>query len=118
MNCIFDDSPLDEATVQSYERRFRAGEKLPAIVIWGDGQQRSILDGRHRVEAAKRCGFDRMSCYYELCCPIENAVHLRRMLNGEDSVQDVLNSALGNRPINDQVIANPPYGISGTQRDT
>lgn len=111
-NCIFDCSPLDEETVQSYQSRIQAGEQLPAIVIWGDGQKRSILDGRHRVEALLRCGMEGMSCYYEVSCSYEKGVFLRRKLNSErsePSVPDILSSALVDGSVGDQVIANPPY---------
>lgn len=47
---------LDEATINEYADAYRAGEALPAVKVFFDGIEHWLVDGFHRVAAAKLAG--------------------------------------------------------------
>jgi len=55
---------LDEAVVQDYADRYQenpAAHELPPVTVWKQpGDRYPLLDGWHRVEAARRAGLDRL----------------------------------------------------------
>ncbi len=47
---------LDEGTIDEYADFYRAGDTLPPVKVFHDGQKHWLADGFHRIEAAKRAG--------------------------------------------------------------
>lgn len=73
---------LDEATVKEYIRKIESGEQLTApVLLMNEDGRYSIVDGRHRVEALKRCGVDAISGCYIVTLPPEKVGQLRSALN-------------------------------------
>ncbi len=84
---------LDEAVVQDYADRYRenpAAHELPPVTVWkqpGCAYTYPLLDGWHRVEAARRAGLDRLLAVVKDLPPAEalrfalgaNARHGHRM---------------------------------------
>lgn len=77
----FDDSDLDEGTVQMYERRLRNGESLPAVVVRDNNGSYEVIDGFHRIASMQRCGIKVIKGVYLVNIPAEEAPQLRRQLN-------------------------------------
>lgn len=57
---------LIEATVEEYAEKYRQGCKFPPPVVYFDRRHHWLGDGFHRVEAAKRAGFERIDCEVKL----------------------------------------------------
>jgi hypothetical protein len=47
---------LDQATIEDYAAAYRAGDELPPVVAFNDGEHLWLADGFHRVEGAKLAG--------------------------------------------------------------
>jgi len=52
---------LDSEIVQTYADRMEAGDVFPPIKLVGDGDVFWLVDGQHRLEAAKRVNGDQIS---------------------------------------------------------
>ena len=52
---------LDEAHVEDVKERYLAGEDLPPVVVFYDGQEYWCADGHHRVAAARAADFDEVN---------------------------------------------------------
>lgn len=48
---------LNEPVISEYEEAMREGAVFPPVIIWVSDGVYLLIDGFHRVEAAKRCGF-------------------------------------------------------------
>lgn len=77
----FDDESLNEAAVQYFVDRIRKGLRMPMPVINKDDDGYVVVDGRNRLEAAKRCGADSVAAYVLEESDPEKLVELRLMLN-------------------------------------
>lgn len=49
-------SKLDESTVADYAETMQSGKRLPPVVVFTDGKALWLVDGFHRVEAARTIG--------------------------------------------------------------
>lgn len=52
---------VDEATVERYAEALIAGERLPPVIVFGEGPYH-LADGFHRYRAHERAGFPRIPC--------------------------------------------------------
>ena len=79
---MFDDEPLNEPLIAALMGSMKAGLDLPAPVVMelADGQY-AIVDGRDRIEAAKRCGATEFLAYVIEQCGPELFEELRHDLN-------------------------------------
>lgn len=77
-----DDDVPNEALVQILVDEIRKGRSLPAPVLMlaSDGLY-DIVDGRNRIEAARRCGATEVSAYVIDDVGQERLGELRRSLN-------------------------------------
>lgn len=53
---------LSEEAIEQYTIAYRNGEKMPAIIVFNDGENFWIADGFHRDESAGRAGLDEIEC--------------------------------------------------------
>ena len=55
---------LDVGTVKDYEEAMRKGDKFPPVIVFSEmGSERYwLVDGHHRLEAAKLIGFETIAC--------------------------------------------------------
>ena len=95
---------LDSEIVQTYADRMEAGDVFPPIELVGDGDVFWLVDGQHRLEAAKRINGEQMSANVtkgdrwdalEMSCAT-NAEHGKPRTN-EDKRQKVLMLLEGER---------------------
>ena len=95
---------LDSATVESYADDMEAGDVFPPIELVGDGDVFWLVDGQHRLEAAKQINGEQMSANVtkgdrwdalEMSCAT-NAEHGKPRTN-EDKRQKVLMLLEGER---------------------
>ena len=75
------DTGFDERTVAMYMRKIEKGETLRAPVMCVIDGEYHVIDGRHRLEAARRCGITSYSGRYIVNIPVEEIDGLRRALN-------------------------------------
>jgi hypothetical protein len=77
-----DDEPLNEETVRAFMEDWRRGRPLPSPVLMRtrDGRYR-VVDGRCRVEAARRCGAETVAAYVIEELSPEKFRELRQALN-------------------------------------
>ena len=75
------DKPPAESAVAEWERRMRAGDGIPAVVMRkGRSGKYDVIDGRARVKAAKRCGWP-TALGYIVDVSDKEALELRKHLN-------------------------------------
>lgn len=77
--CLFGGQPqLDEGRIKQYMRKIKSGEQLPAPVLFvrEDGSY-GVVEGRHRLEALRRCGVERIRGYYLVALPPDKIKELR-----------------------------------------
>ena len=55
------DIPVIEMFIEYYKRKMGSGQEVPALEVWEDGKGYRIIDGFHRVEAARRLGWTEMA---------------------------------------------------------
>jgi hypothetical protein len=77
-----DESPLEEAGVLYWMRRMSAGKPVPRLLAMKQGNDRYVVvDGRKRLEAARRLGVDSIGVYLIEELPPDRFLQLRREIN-------------------------------------
>ena len=77
----FDDEPLNEAVVSLIEEQLKSGRDVPSPVLMEKGESFEIVDGRNRIEAARRIGMTTISAYVVKEMSDEKRQEIRRGLN-------------------------------------
>jgi len=53
---------MSQTVVREYEQRMKAGDEFPPLTVFTIEGKHILVDGAHRLEAAKRCGCQQIAC--------------------------------------------------------